>query len=115
MNLSTRDIFCYVSTDTNYSEIASQINENDQGSEKFIFPVEFIRVNDTVCFKGVSVWEGFVNGNCQDSAINVFIFDKNQVDRFGWDYVVSNKKILKQYRFREAELVENSWIIKFAE
>jgi len=54
-------------------------------------------------------WKYFINEDCLDSTLRVFLFDKNLVLETPWDTIYAKQKYLKKYEMSVEDLEKANW------
>ena len=62
---------------------------------------------------GRNGWEDFINEDCQDNKLKVFIFQKSLISKVPWDTIVANQQFSKKYELTIEDLERNNWQVKY--
>ena len=62
---------------------------------------------------GTNEWEYFINQDCKDSNLRVFIFEKKMLVGIPWDTIVEKQEYSKKYKFNVEELKKLNWRIEY--
>ena len=112
-NESREDVYCYPSLDDSIRNIPLMLENKGVVSQKFLFDMVRIPKNRMISIRGASVWEDYINLNSKDSTIRLFIFSKAEIEKLGWNYIITNKKYLKRYQLKVKDLTNTNWIVKY--
>lgn len=62
---------------------------------------------------GRNGWEDFINEDCEDSKLRIFVFEKNLIDRVPWDTIVTRQYFSKKYEFNVQDLEKLNWRVEY--
>ncbi len=62
---------------------------------------------------GPNEWEYFINRNCEDSTLRVFIFKKEFILNTSWDSIVAKQTYSKKYKLTVKDLDKLNWRVTY--
>ena len=62
---------------------------------------------------GPNEWEYFINRDCQDSTLRIFIFEKKLILNTPWDSIVAKQQYSKKYELTVKELEKLNWQVVY--
>lgn len=62
---------------------------------------------------GKKVWENYINTLCEDSTLRIFLFSKDTLEKYDWNYIEYNKMYLKKYYITVKYLEKQNWQIVY--
>jgi hypothetical protein len=113
VNSSEKDIYYYLSVDSNLLILESNLNGKKDNDIRSFFPVEKILKAEIKTIKGVQNWNGFINVNSKDSIIYCYFFDSDTIKTRGWLFVLKNRKFISNHKYSVGELEKINWQIVF--
>ncbi|GAB3830414.1 hypothetical protein GCM10028895_46480 [Pontibacter rugosus] len=64
---------------------------------------------------GEDAWEDFINNDCEDSTLRVFIFTKGVLESFSWNTILKKQLYINKYNLTVENLQESNWKVKVSE
>lgn len=69
----------------------------------------------TVAMIGKNAWEKYINEQCKDSALRIFVFEKSLITTISWDTLVAKQQYSKKFTYKVKDLKKLNWRVEYKE
>lgn len=111
VNKTNRTIFFEITDEDTFDNYPVKIEKSDTLWDY----ISFVKANEAAKqpLMGKRRWERYVNQDCKDSTLRVFIFDKKLLHSVPPDSLVSNQLYSKKYSYKVKDLEKLNWRIEY--
>jgi hypothetical protein len=62
---------------------------------------------------GKNAWVDYINKNCKDSTLRIFVFEKELIEQIPWDTLVAKQLYTKKFSYKVKDLEKLNWQIEY--